>query len=317
MNPIFSYVDPVLLFKKIPPYDYLLFILYKHANSAFADSFRQSMGRYHVASGKNIGLFVFDFPNDRWFRDNFQYFLQRYKNSSTHEDWLFILDDVSQSTYKRTQRLKEWLRNTDDHTFQYMDRFMNLFSLDDSKLPALLVFMKAHPAAYYLKSNIGIGHIDDLLCSLSGQKNIPHDDLYELPASLTLPQIVDKLNNDLSSEYWEIVESIHCLQLQRDKSREPIKGLIKRFPAFSALRHPDCFEWHKDLIKWLTRYNNLVDRFVHQLNTLIENPSKHGLGLERIRNFWRFRVSDKYRGHFFERNGKKVCYFLGYHDYQL
>lgn len=35
MNPIFSYVDPVLLFREIPSYEYLLFILYKHENTDF------------------------------------------------------------------------------------------------------------------------------------------------------------------------------------------------------------------------------------------------------------------------------------------
>lgn len=319
MNPIFSYVDPVLLFKEIPPYEYLLFILYKPENTDFRENFRQGMGKYHVDSGKNVGLFVFDFPNDKWFRENFSYFLKRYQSSSTHEDWRVILDDVSQSVHKRTQNLKEWLQDTEYFTLRYMDRFKKIFNIDDRNLPALVIFMKNQPTVYYLKSNIGIGHVDDLLYSLTSQDNykLNHNGLHRFPENINLPQIVEMLNDGLSSEYWEIAQSIHCLQLQKDKGREPIKGLIRAFPEFKELKYPDYFEWHKDLIKWLRKYNNLVEKFVKQMNVLIDNPENRGLGLEKVRNFWRFRISDTYRSHYFERNGKKVCYFLGYHDYQL
>lgn len=319
MNPIFSYVDPVLLFKEIPPYEYLFFILYKPENSDFRECLRHSMGKYHIDSGKNIGLFVFDFPTDRWFRDNFQYFLKRYQDSSTHADWRFILNDVSQSVYKRTQKLKEWLRETDYLTFQYMDRFIKLFNVDDGSLPALFVFIKNQPSVYYRKSNIDIGHIDGLLYALTSQSNYKFDynDLYDFPDGTALSTIIEILKDNLSSKYWEIVESIHCIQAQKAKSREPLKGLVKIFPAFNDLKYPDCFEWHKELIKWLKQYNNLVDKFVHQLNILIETPENRGLGLEKVKNFWRFKITDKYRSHYFNLNGKKVCYFLGYHDYQL
>lgn len=321
MNPIFSYVDPVLLFKEIPPYEYLFFILYKPENTAFRESFRQSVGRYHVDSGKNIGLFVFDpLIHGRWLNDNFEYFLKRYKCcSSAHADWKIILDDVSKSKYGRPKRLREWLQGSEDNTIHYMSNFMKLFNIDDSNLPVLLVFNKKQPTVYYLKTDIGIGHIDSLLYELTSQGNYKFNNssLYSFPDGTNLAQVIEMLNDGLSSEYWTIVDSIRCLQLQKDISREPLKGLVKTFPVFNDLKYPDYFEWHKDLIKWLKRYNNLVEKFVHQLNILIETPENRGLGLEKIRNFYRFRVSDKYRSHYFERNGKKVCYFLGDHDYQL
>lgn len=318
MNPIFSYVDPVLLFKEIPPYEYLFFVLYKPENTDFKKDFRYNMGNYHVNSGKHIGLFVFDFPKDKWLRQNFSYFLERYLNSSTHPDWCAVMTEVKETTEQRVEWIKE-LKEGDYCAFNYMNRFMEIFNIKDSNLPALVVFMKSQPTAYYLKSNIGIGHIDSLLHSLTSQANYKfnHGDLHQLLEYISFHQIIEMLNDGLSSEYWEIVESIHCLQAKKDKSREPLKELIKIFPEFNELKYPDRFEWHKELVKWLKRYNNLVPRFVRQLNILIDAPNNHGLGLEKVRNFWRFRISDRYRSHFFEHNGKKVCYFLGYHDYQL
>jgi len=318
MNPIFSYVDPILLFKEIPSYEYLLFILYKHENNDFREQFRQSMGRYHVDSGKNIGLFVFDFPNDKWFQQNFSYFLKRYRSSSTHEDWRAVMTEVTKSNRDRLLWLKEFKK--DDYcSSTYMNRFMEIFSINDSNLPALVIFIKNQPTVYYLGSNIGIGHVDGLLYSLTSQDNYKfnHSDLHRFPENTNLPQIVEMLNGGFSSEYWKIVQSIHCLQLQKDKGREPIKGLIGAFPEFKELKYPDYFEWHKDLIKCLKKYNSFVGKFVEQLNVLIDNPGNRGLGLEKISNFWRFRINNKYRSHYFELNGKKVCYFLGYHDYQL
>lgn len=318
MNPIFSYVDPVLLFREVPSYNYLLFILYAEEDSEFGTEFRRHMGRYHVDSGKDIGLFIFDTPTDKWFKDNFQYFLSRYQRSSTHEDWKMVMKEISQEARDRTRWLK-LLRDFDELRTAYMNKFMQIFNMRDSNLPALLIFMRRNPATYYLESRIEASHIDHILHSLTSQPNfsLSPQNLQELPDRIRLSQIIAMLSDNLSPQYWNVVNTIHALQVQKDKARKPLRSLLSEFPEFGGLKYPEKFEWHRELPKWLRKYRDLVGKFVKQLNVLIENPENNGLGLESVRYFYRFRVTAKYRSHFFEYKGKKICYFLGYHDYEL
>lgn len=317
MNCIFHYVDPVLLFKKLPPYQYLFFVLYKPENEVFLKDFRSSMGRYHEDSGKDIGLFVFDCPSERWLRRNLEYFIHRHQDSCLHPDWAYVMGEVKKSVNEKVS----WLKLINERSLQsdlYMNRLMEILHITDEQLPALVIFSRDTPEKYVGAYGISIGRLDALL-NLCTEKGYTFDAglIKSLPAGMDVHKIVAMLNDGKSHEYWDIVDAIYCYQRQKAAEREKLPRIFKLFPEFAELKYPDKFEWHRDILKWLRLYRSEVGRLVKQLNTLIEDRHSNSLGLEQIHNFWRFKVSLKYRCHYFEKRGKYVCYFMGFHDYEL
>jgi hypothetical protein len=132
-------------------------------------------------------------------------------------------------------------------------------------------------------------------------------------------------SKDFHQSFTEASFLLVARRIAEEEAKFGIVKLIEKFPQFGDLENPKKFSWADSLLKGLDRHRSLINSYIKQINLLESEASHPSLDFKVISNpkfpvsgmVWRFRINDKYRAWFFDKDDRRIHFFLGDHDYGI
>ena len=325
MHPIFFKTNPMMLLNE-GKYQFMGFILSNEINQEFNNSLNKSYKDLHVSTGKQCGVCVFDIPPKTWLEKYFKWLLEKYSNSalprSEESDFLMDFLSCAKSINKDVYNdFKDYLiqSNCSSEMITQRDLLAKNFNISSHEFPSFVLIDNKNYEMVILK-NITIESISFLIEEATSNLRINR---YEkIKFSKEIAENLEKNISNLSEKYYDAflnLADIFIIQnnLKNQINPEPVEELIKKYPEFKKIAVPDKFYWDKSLIKCLERYRNLITHYVEGINLLESKQKNNGIDLKEIKGKMRFRVTNKFRAIYTERDNIKVHQFLGEHDLGL
>jgi len=193
------------------------------------------------------------------------------------------------------------------------------FNINPYEFPSFVLIDNKNYEMVILK-NTTIENISFLIDEATSNSRINR---YEkIKFSTEIAQDLEKNISDLSEKYYDAFLNLADIfiiknNLNNDINPEPVEELIKKYPEFKKITFPEKFYWDKSLIKCLEKYRDLISHYVEGINILESKQKNNGIELKEIKGKMRFRVTNKFRAIYTERDNMKVHQFLGEHDLGL
>jgi hypothetical protein len=330
MLPIFGSADPIAL-SETSSYRFHGFILMRPGvDKKFVEEINGQYKKWHKDTGSQFVICTFLPPPKAWLERYSQWWIANYSGANSSADIAVLSELLKDRNYKIDKEFfNDFVSISVDlfgHSLLQQNNIASIFNLTDNDFPAFIVFDKSTHTLSVFRS-VDVFKISCLIHAVVTNNSLPKSN----PVTLTLEdekKLFNAISHSRENFHDSFAEASFFLVSRRiaeEQSQSGIKNLTERFPEFQNLENPEHFSWAKSLLKGLDRYTPLLTTYIKQIN-LLDNGGDHpSLDLKTISNpkfpasgkVRRFRINEKYRAWFFVKDGRRIHFFLGDHDYGI
>ena len=320
MTPLFANADLNSLFNK-KEYKFVGILLYDDdINSQFTSNLEKDFKSLHTFTGQDLMICTFLPPPKVWLEKNYRW----YENIIAENSKINLNLDQYISEYSKNKSRDNFIALRDiiaeevaTDKINIQNNLRAMFSITESDLPTLILIDKDSKKLRIFK-NQSVETLTSLASDLK-EKRFQHS--IDIPLTEDISDkflnAIDKCTLRYHEDFYEFADFIESKKVEISNVNNNFQVLKNQFPEFNNLKYPEKFYWNESLRECLNKHRDLIRHYIEGINHLEDHIGLPGLDINKIKNFWRFRVNRSYRALFFKIDKKNVYFFLGHHDYGL